>query len=544
MGKKQRECAGCGAPVGIIGREHCCRCERDIREAAAKAECPGCGKHRVLQDETGRCILCSRCCRECGHPVRRQDDTLCRDCRRKARQAAAQRLCPQCGRPGYLREATGWCGPCSRPRQLKDPSRKCTQCGQVKRHEGLGMCSACWQRRPDRPFIAGAGLAARLASPPDWLDRFIAHLAGSYSPSRAASLITSLGRLLEDDGQPSHPQALLERARWQGRSMGPLARSLQTFFTEHGLALPTDHAEQLAAGRRQRRVGAVPAPLRPAVDGFATSMLTARERARRASTRPRSDHTIEAALATMRDLALFLVSERGKRDWALTDVHDIEAFLATLPRGRKRRLTVLRQFFRFARSRKIILVDPARDLTAREPRGFTGQTLPLDKQRELFRRWTTGEDAHPHEALLGILALLHGASSDEVRHLRINDIDQTARTAQLGSRPLPVPFDPASWRVLQRCLDHRETQRTANPHVIVTKGTKAGRSPASTAYLSHVLDGCGVPSRALRCTRLADLVNTMDPKLVAAAFGMKPEGVMFYLADHVDAGRLPAQYGS
>jgi hypothetical protein len=56
--------------------------------------------------------------------------------------------------------------------------------------------------------------------------------------------------------------------------------------------------------------------------------------------------------------------------------------------------------------------------------------------------------------------------------------------------------------------------------------------------VSRLLDGCGVPPRALRCTRLADLVNTLDPKLVAAAFGMKPEGVMFYLADYVDEGRL------
>ena len=60
MGKKQRDCAGCGAPVGFIGREHCCLCERKIREAAAKTECPGCGKQRVLREETGRCALCSR----------------------------------------------------------------------------------------------------------------------------------------------------------------------------------------------------------------------------------------------------------------------------------------------------------------------------------------------------------------------------------------------------------------------------------------------------------------------------------------------------
>jgi site-specific recombinase XerD len=402
------------------------------------------------------------------------------------------------------------------------------------------MCSACFQRRPDRAFTAGAGLAARLASPPDWLDGFIAHLAGAYSPARACQLITALGRLLDEDGQPAqHPQALIERARRPGRSMGPLARGLETFFTANGLALPTDHAEKLAAGRRQRRIDAVPGPLRPAVDGFAGSMIAARQRARRAGTRPRSDHTIETALATVRDLARFLADGRGKQDWALADVHDVEAFLATLPRARKRRLTVLRQFFRFARARKVILADPSRDLDAREPRGFTGRTLCLDEQRELFRRWTTGGDAHPHEALLGILALLHGASGNEVRHLRVNDIDEAATTTRLGNRPRPVLLDPASWRVLQHCLDHRESQRTANPHVIVTKVTKAGRSPASTAYVTHLLDGCGVPPRSVRCTRLADLVNTIDPKLVAAAFGMKPESVMYYLADHVDDGRLP-----
>jgi hypothetical protein len=453
-------------------------------------------------------------------------------------QNAAKKLCPRCGRPGYLREDTGWCGPCSRPRQPKEPPRACVGCGQVRRHEALGLCSACWQRHPDRPFVQGASLAARLAGPPDWLGGFITHLAGAYSPGRACTLITALGRLLEDDAQPAHPQALLERARRPGRSIGPLARSLEVFFTEHGLALPTDHAQQLAAARRQRRISDVPEPLRPAAAGFAGSMLRARERARRAGTRPRSDHTIETALAVTRDLAVFLHRDRGKDDWALTDVHDIEAFLATSPRLRKRRLTVLRQFFRFTHNHKIILVDPARDLAAREPRGFTGQTVPLDKQRQMFHRWTVGQDAHPHEALLGILALLHGASSHEVRHLLISAIDETARTIRLGARPRPVPLDPASWQVLQRCLTHRETQRTANPHVMVTKGTKAGREPASAAYASHLLDGRGVPPRALRCTRLASLVNTTDPKIVAAAFGMNPEGATFYLADHVDEQRL------
>ncbi|MGW4102325.1 hypothetical protein [Streptomyces sp. NPDC004976] len=298
--------------------------------------------------------------------------------------------------------------------------------------------------------------------------------------------------------------------------------------------MATDQAERLAAGRRQRRVLAVPEPLRPSVESFSDFMIRSRERSRRAGTLPRTDATIEVALAIVRGLALFFAGEGGKQDWALTDVHDLEAFLADSPKARKRRLVVLGQFFRFARSQKIVLVDPARG-----PSGFTGATLTLDDQRVLFRRWTTDPAVHPHEALLGMLALLHGASSREVKMLQAVDLDFRARTARLGNRPHPVPLDPPSWVAVERCLARREDQRTDNPHVMVTRQTKSGRGPASTAYVSHVLDACGFPPRMIRCTRLLELVNTMDPKLVAAAFGMDPEATMIYLADHVDEVRLP-----
>ncbi|MFB7233806.1 hypothetical protein ACFCXK_03395 [Streptomyces sp. NPDC056269] len=36
-----------------------------------------------------------------------------------------------------------------------------------------------------------------------------------------------------------------------------------------------------------------------------------------------------------------------------------------------------------------------------------------------------------------------------------------------------------------------------------------------------------------------ELVNTMDSKVVAAAFGMDPEATLIHLADHVDEVRLP-----
>lgn len=507
-----------------------------MQEQAAKAACPSCGKDRVLQEDTGRCITCSRVCDQCGHPVRSANNQLCRDCRRKAERLAAQQPCPRCGKPGYLREDTGWCGSCSRTGPPKQPPRICRECGQLRRHAGLGLCSACWQRHPGRPFIRGEHLRDQLADPPAWLEDFVAHVAARFCVARACGLVTDLGRLLEDEHSNS-PQALLERSRRPGRSMGSFARALEDFFTLNGLALPTDQTERLAAGRRKRRIDAVPEPLRSAVAAFDASRMRAQDRARRAGTRPRSNHTLETALSILRDLACFLTEYRGKDDWALVDVHDVEAFLATLPKARKRRLVVLRQFFRFARSKHIVLIDPTRTLIVKERNGFRGRTLTLDQQRELFRRWTTNEHVHPHEALLGMLALVHGASSTEVRMLQVTDIDPTAQTVRLGKRPHPVPLDPASWTVLQRCLAHREAWPTANPHVMVTKGTKAGRSPASTAYLSHVLDDCGYPPRMIRSTRLVDLVNTMDPKLVAAAFGMDPQATLIYLADHVDPGQ-------
>lgn len=536
MGKRQRDCAGCGAPVGFIGRDYCCLCMRRIREQEAKSPCPGCGKDRVLDESTGRCVLCSRRCTKCGGPVRRAEAVLCMHCRRRADAAAAKSPCPRCGRHGLIRQATGWCGTCSRPHPGKAPPRICRVCGQLRRHAALGMCNRCFEADPDRPLVRGEHLIATLPDPPPWLGDFVLFLAGRYAPTRAAELIGSLGQLLHDE-HPNHPQALLDRARRPGRSIGPLARGLELFFTQRRLALPTDHAQQLADARRDRRIQATPHQLRPAVAAFAAVMIEGRDRARRAGTRPCTDHTIETALATVRDMALFLAS-RDKLDWALVDVHDIEAFLVLLPASRARRLAVLRQFFAAARARRLVLVDPTRGLSAKQVKGFTGRSLTLAEQRALFRRWT-GPDPHPHEALLGLLALLHGASSHEVRHLRCSDIDTPNRTIRLGRRPAPVPLDPASWAVMHRCLQHRARQRTDNPHVIVTKGTKAGAGPASSAYFTHLLDAAGVPPRTVRCSRLADLVNTMDAKLVAAAFGMTPEGVMAYLSDHVDEARLP-----
>jgi site-specific recombinase XerD len=399
------------------------------------------------------------------------------------------------------------------------------------------MCLRCWTRSPTRPVTQAHNLMQALDDPPEWLGRFAEFAAERHCIARACLMVSAVGRLVVD-GDSTHPQALLERSRRPGRSAGALARTLEEFLVGEGLAFGLDQNARLALGRRRRRVEATPQPLRPAVAAFADHLVRGRERARRAGTVPRADNTIEQTLSIVRDLGLFIVAERAKTDWAVVEVADVEAFLAERPANRRRRLQSSRQFFRWARKNKLVLVDPTRDLPGISRTGFRGQVLTLGQQRRLFRRWTQDPHVHPHEALVGILALLHAASNVELRHLLVANIDPHHQTLRFDGRPRPVPLDPASAAVVQRCLDQRSTLATLNPHLIVTTQTKTRSTPASTAYLGHILDAAGVSPKRLRSTRIVDLVTVLDPKVVSEVLGMKAEGLVDYLADHVDTGRL------
>lgn len=188
---------------------------------------------------------------------------------------------------------------------------------------------------------------------------------------------------------------------------------------------------------------------------------------------------------------------------------------------------------------KLVLIDPTTAITLTPRPGFTGTALTIGEQRRLFRRWTSGQaDVHPHEALVGLLAMLHALTVGELRALRAADIDLAARTMRVGRRPQPVPLDPASIAAVEACLAHRASLGTRNPHLIVTKVTKPRTTPASPAYLTHVLDPAAVRTKTLRSTRLVDLLISLDPKVVAEALGMNADGLLAYVTDSVDTDRL------
>ena len=147
----------------------------------------------------------------------------------------------------------------------------------AKRKKGEGMCHRCWTRNPARPVNQALRLMA-LGAPSG--SPALPSSRRSATAESACLMVGAVGRLVGDAG-PSHPQALLERSRRPGRSAGALARISGRVFPSEGLAFGLDQEARLAAGRRHRRVQAVPESLRPAVGAFADHLVRSRERALR-----------------------------------------------------------------------------------------------------------------------------------------------------------------------------------------------------------------------------------------------------------------------
>lgn len=475
----------------------------------------------------GRCI-------DCGQDGMVHARHRCTPCYWRAHRDSQKSTCRRCRQPGYLR-ASGHCGPCTRalrPRKRPTP-RLCRACGQLRRHSAHGLCSRCAQADPARVVGYAARLADRLPEPPDWLIPFAESLAPTRNPGCSVAVLRELGQLL--GAGACDPAEMLQRSARTGRSIGSLAKSLEAFFLATGRAAALDTEERLARGRRDRAVTAVPQPLRPLVAEFSAAQLAARDRARRAGTKPRSHATIMNNLTAVRDLAASLSPQ--VTGWEQVSQEHLERFLGSQPQYRARRLSSLRAFFRFCRARKKILTDPTRSLRAEHNGRYRGTPVDLQTRRRLYARWTAETTPAP-EAFVGLLTMLHGASIAELQHLRINDLDHQRQTIRLGRRPHPVPLDPASWHALQRCLRVREATGTTNPHVLITQVSKTAAGRASSWYLSHLLDPAGAQPQALRTSRLATMTVDLDPVLVAETYGVHPRATLYYLADSVDDVRL------
>jgi hypothetical protein len=474
-------------------------------------------------------------CAGCGAPVKSRDRDRCHICHQRAARAALKRPCPACGRVRHLR-GDGLCAVCTTTGPAPAKTITCCQCGQQGRDAGHQVCRRCWLADPDWPFRYGASLAGRLPAIPPWWQALVEFAAARFHPGGAVTILRHAGRVIS--ASPSAgPRQILAAATRPDQTPTPQGRALTAFFASQKLIMPGDQARQRAAARRQCYLDAVPAGLAAAVAAFNDTQLAERDRARRAGLRPLSDITLEARLRILRDLARHLTTAGPVTSWAEVTTADLDGFLATRPRSRRQDTYLLHRYFAWARQCKLLLIDPARPLQPGPPPAFTGTVLDTGTQRALLRRWTSPA-THPHERLAGLLALLHAASSAQIRALTITSIDTRHRTLALAGRPFPTPADPATWTAVQACLAHRDQLATINPHVIVTHTTRTSDAPADSSYLSGRLTPAGTTPSACRQTRIAQLVNDLDPKLTAAALGMHNTGLVRYLADNVTHDRL------
>jgi len=137
-------------------------------------------------------------------------------------------------------------------------------------------------------------------------------------------------------------------------------RVLTAFFTDRGLALPHDDAQQRATARRRSYLMAIPEPLSKAVAEFNHTQMSEQDRRRRTGRRTLSAITLETRLRILRDLAVHLLARRQVTGWSEVTTTDLESFLARAPADRHQQTYLMRRFFAWARSRKLVLTDPAR----------------------------------------------------------------------------------------------------------------------------------------------------------------------------------------
>lgn len=508
-------CADCGRERQIKARDRCDTCYFRQRRVEHTATCGSCGRLR---------------------PIR--SFGLCLTCYSQQRIDATKRICPDCSRLGLIRAETGLCGWCTRRIRLRREPQpiRCRACGQWRLHQAQGLCDACYKLDPERLTRSAQRIADQLEHPPPWLLGYATWLAAATRADLGVAILSQLAPLLATG--PVTPQRLLERARRPGRSPGRLARTLEDFFVAHGLAVGLDLETERAEQRRQRRLEATPEPYRTLAVEFASNLVSAQHRARRAGTRPLTNRTIDQHLTAVRNLAHFLADQRPQlAGWEQVTRTDVDAYLATV-RAARSYLGGLMAFFSWARQGRRILADPTRGLRRQNSTGYQGRLLTAADQRQLLLRWTT-KACHPNEAAIGMLALLHAASVSELRHLTVDDLDHAARSIRLGRRPHPLPLDPLTWESLADVLSHRTHVGATNPHLFVTIQTTRRQQPMSTTYLHTLLGPLGIGARQLRSTRLTALAVELDPRLVSAVVGMADvRNALRYRPDHADEASL------
>jgi site-specific recombinase XerC len=372
---------------------------------------------------------------------------------------------------------------------------------------------------------------------PEWFEGFTVFVSARYGVHQSIEMFREIVAVI-DDGNSPLARAVLERSRHRTTKRSGSA-VLEQFLVATGKLFVVDPQVERAPARRQARITATPLLWQPMMKDYLAAMLAHRERAAKRGTRQASNRCIEQRLTVLRNLALFCVERCG--GWFSVSASDIDGFVSVVPQTRTSQIDDLRAFYRWARKQRRVLFDPTGHLVVQ--RRFKHQPVVLDNTaaKVLFQRWTADVNVHPHEAFIGLITMLHGASLSELQPLTIGSVDTIRMSVQLGRRPGPTILDPYTWAATERVIRlHEDEVGAVNPYLLATKLMRAKPKPPSKSILGNRITGAelGIDARTLRSMHLARFVEQFDPMLVSAAHAITPKGALYYQNDGINPVRF------
>jgi len=83
----------------------------------------------------------------------------------------------------------------------------------------------------------------------------------------------------------------------------------------------------------------------------------------------------------------------------------------------------LQKFCRYAQGRRLIFTYPTAAVQAPQSMALRGPALLAERQRQVFRRWSTDPRGASARGFVGVAALLQGATTQDLEDLTDADID-------------------------------------------------------------------------------------------------------------------------
>jgi site-specific recombinase XerD len=184
---------------------------------------------------------------------------------------------------------------------------------------------------------------------------------------------------------------------------------------------------------------------------------------------------------------------------------------------------ILNDFFRWAKRSHLVFINPIKLAEVQCP-----TTLSIDEQRHLLKHWLSPECV-PEESAMGMLCLYYGVSNEDIRNLKVREINFQNGLITIKNRASLVMTNDI-YRVLKRYFIERD--KTANgskcEYFFLNRRLVTLNKPVGERSVAKILSAAEVNTRKLRSTYLIEIALSGNVKALEAV-GLSLEGCKPYL---------------